>query len=296
VVDQIGIVSGIAAHGVGTSTAIDDVGAAVADNHVVQGVAGAVDVNGPGQCQVLHVGGQRMAYRGEDAVGSGTGGLSHQIGGVVDNVAVISRTAHHQVGPGAPVQDVGAAVAGDDIVQSVAGAVGIGGTGERQLLHVVGEGIACRRIHGIIPFPDVLHHGIAAAVHDIGIISPPAGEGVHATVADDGVGIGVAGAIDVGAAGQDQLLDVFRERIGSRGVDGVGTLACVLQHQVGGVVHVIGVVVAHAGEDVHAVVGDHGVGQRVPSAIDVGTPCQDQIFHVVGKCVTGRSIDGVDPL
>ena len=58
VVDNIGIVADAALHGVGAGAAVELVGARIADQHIHDGVAGAVDVAGSGQRQILQLGGQ----------------------------------------------------------------------------------------------------------------------------------------------------------------------------------------------------------------------------------------------
>ena len=56
VVDDVGVVAGAAGHCVGAGAAVDQVVAGIADKRVVQRVAGAVDVAGSGQGQVLDIG------------------------------------------------------------------------------------------------------------------------------------------------------------------------------------------------------------------------------------------------
>ena len=50
--------------------------------------------------------------------------------------------------------------------------------------------------------------GIGAGAADEGIVAAAADEDVVAGVAGDDVGVAVAGAVDVGAAGQGQVLDI----------------------------------------------------------------------------------------
>ena len=70
----------------------------------------------------------------------------------------------------------------------------------------------CRGVELIgAPAPD---QGIAAAASAERVVAGLAVEGVVAAVAGDDVGVTVAGAVDVGAAGQGQVLDIGAERVG----------------------------------------------------------------------------------
>src|SRR5439155_254501 len=132
-------VAGAAEHGVGAGTAVDEVGAAVADDAVVQLVAGAGDVGAAGELQFLDIGRECVADAGLDCVVAGVGVFGHGVAGVVDDVGVVARTAGHRVGARLAVDEVGAGVAGDDVVGCVAGGVDVAGTQQRQVLEVVAQ-------------------------------------------------------------------------------------------------------------------------------------------------------------
>ena len=106
VVNGVGVVARAAAQGVGTCTAVEDVVACVAGDHVVQRVASGAQVGAAGEHQVLCVGTKAVADAGVDGVGTGCNGLGDHIARVVDHIGVVTRTASHHVGTGAAVQRV----------------------------------------------------------------------------------------------------------------------------------------------------------------------------------------------
>ena len=82
----------------------------------------------------------------------------------------------------------------------------------------------------------------------------PAVEDVAAGIAGNDVGVAVAGAVDVGAAGQGQVLDIGAERVADRRLHrvGAGAHGGGFRHHVAGVVDDIGVVAVAAGQGVGA--------------------------------------------
>ena len=130
IVDIVGVVAEAAGHAVGTGATVDDVVAFVAGDGVGEAVAGAVDIAGAGgERQVLDIGAERVADRGDDGVGAGVGGFRDHVAGIVDIVGVVAEAAGHAVGTGATVDDVVAFVAGDGVGEAVAGAVDVAGAG-----------------------------------------------------------------------------------------------------------------------------------------------------------------------
>ena len=93
--------------------------------------------------------------------------------------------------------------------------------------------------------------GVVAGAADHGVGAGAAVERVVAAVAGDDVGERIAGAVDVGAAGQGQVLDIGAERVGDRRLHRVGALVERLRHHVAGIVDDVGVVAGAA---------DHRVG------------------------------------
>ena len=94
---------------------------------------------------------------------------------------------------------------------------------------------------------------IGARVADERVVAAAAGENVVAGIAGDDVGVAVAGAVDVAAAGQGQVLDIGAERVADRRLHRVGAAAYAgaFRRHVAGVVDHVGVVAGAA---------DHGVG------------------------------------
>ena len=168
--------------------------------------------------------------------------LGHHVADVVDHIGVVAEATDHRVGAGAAVENVVAAVAGEGVVEAVAGAVDVGAAGQGQVLDVGAERVGDRRLHRVGAFAERLRHHVAGVVDDIGVVADAAdqevgaqaaiervvasaaGEHVDAAVAGEDVVEGVAGAVDVGAAGQGQVLDVGAERVGDRRLHRVDAL------------------------------------------------------------------------
>src|SRR5262249_24514696 len=136
------IVAGAAHHGVGTGAAGQRVvtGATgkmvvtfIADDDVVEAVAGAIDRTRPaGQGHGLAAGPQRVVDPRLHGMGAFACLLGHHVAGVVDGVGIVAGATHHGVGPGAAIQRVVAGAAGqvvvalvadDNVAEAVAGAV-----------------------------------------------------------------------------------------------------------------------------------------------------------------------------
>ena len=72
--------------------AVEDIGGTIADEHVGQAVAGAVDRIGAGQDEVLDVRAQGERHRALHRVGAAGGaGLEHHVAGIVDVVDVVAE-------------------------------------------------------------------------------------------------------------------------------------------------------------------------------------------------------------
>ena len=99
-----------AVHILGASS-IMGVGPGVAEQGVVEGVAGAVDVARPGQLQVFDVRAEGEADAAVDLVGARVLGLRHRVAGVVHGVGVVPHPARHGVRARAAVEAVAAAAA-----------------------------------------------------------------------------------------------------------------------------------------------------------------------------------------
>ena len=141
-VDHIGVVARTTRHGVGTCTAIEDVVAAVADQAVVQRIASGVDVGAACEAEVFNVRAQHKADRRLHAVCAFAHLLDRGVAEVVNDVGVVAHAAAHAVGTQTTVDHVVACVAGDDVVQCIAGGIQIGAAGEYQVLHVGTQEVA----------------------------------------------------------------------------------------------------------------------------------------------------------
>ena len=217
VVDDVGVVAGPADHRVRPRPPLRHVVAGVAGEDVVGRVAGAVDGARPGQGQVLDLGAERVGQCRLDGVGAAAGELGRHVAGVVDDVGVVAVAAGHRVGAGAAVEPVVGGVAGEDVGERVAGAVDRRRAGQDQVLDVRRQRVGDAR-------PDRVGAGggrsvtaSASGVDDVGVVAEAAADHVVAGAAVEHVGCAVAGedvaervagAVDRGAAGQRQVLDV----------------------------------------------------------------------------------------
>src|SRR5262249_57355251 len=145
--------------------------------------AGAGDVGRAGQRQVLDraedggaVGGQVEADRTLHRVRAAAAGLVDAVAGVVDHVGIIAGSAGQRVGPGAAIERVIAAVAGDDVVQPVAGARDVGRARQCQVLDRANDGgairgqvVADRTLHRVDAVAAGLVDDIAGVVDDAAV-------------------------------------------------------------------------------------------------------------------------------
>ncbi|CAF0856079.1 unnamed protein product [Rotaria sp. Silwood1] len=300
-VDDVGVVARAADEAVVSLAAVQRVVAGVAGDLVVQRVAGAVEVGRAGQHEVLDVVGQRVADAGRDGVGAAAGGLDDGVAGVVDDVAVVARAAHHAVRARAAVQQVVAGVAGEHVVQRVAGAIQVGTAGQHEVLDVVDQHVADGRLHRVAALARVLGDEVADVVDDVGVVAGAAGhlvgtqaavQHVVAGVAGQRVGEVVAGAVDVVGAGQHQVLDVGAQRPVDGRLHRVVALGGVLDRRVAAVVDDVDVVTDAADQlvgartavqHVGAAVAGDDVGQCVTGAVEVVGAGEDQVLDVVAE-------------
>jgi hypothetical protein len=297
IVDDVGVVAGAAG---------EDVGAAVAREDVVEAVAGAVDVGAAGQSQILDIGAEGVGDRRLHRVDARVEGFRHHVAGIVNDISVVAETADHGVGTNTAVENIVAAVAGDRVVEPVAGAVDIAAAGQGQILDIGADGVGDRRLHRVGARVERFRHHVAGVVDHIGVVAEAADHGVGAgaaienvvaAVAGDRVGEAVAGAVDVAAAGQRQVLDIGADGVGDRRLHRVGARVEHLRHHVADVVDDIGVVAEAADhgvgagaavEDVVAAVAGDRVGEAVTGAADVGGATQGQVLDIGAERVGDR--------
>ena len=300
-VDDVDVVTHAPAHDVGPGAAVQHVVAGVADEGIAQAVAGGVDVIRAQQDQRFDVGSQGGGDTGTDRVDAFVGAFHHLVAHVVHAVAVVAQAAGHEVHTRAAVQHVVAGVAGELVVQRVAGAGQVFKAGELQVFQVGAQHIGQRRADGVGAGVGAFRDGVARGVHHIGVVAQATGHGVVAAsavehvvaaVAGEHVVVGVATAIDVGGAGELQAFDVFTQRETDAGLHEVGSGTCRFGDGVAHVVRHIGVVAQAAGhgvgaqaavDQVVAVVAGELVVQQVAGGAQVAGAGEHQTFNVVGE-------------
>ena len=98
IVDHISIVARTAHHRVSTCTAIQHIGGDIAGENVIERVAGGVDRRGALQLNVFDIRSQRIADRGLDRIGAGTGILVTEVAHIIGHIGVVVGAAVHDVG------------------------------------------------------------------------------------------------------------------------------------------------------------------------------------------------------
>ncbi|MNE05223.1 hypothetical protein D3C80_977790 [compost metagenome] len=116
IVDVIGIVAGAADHGVLARHAIEDVVAAVADQLVVQRVAGGMDVEALHQAQLFDIGIEQVVGAADHRVVTLAGVFENDVVDAVDDVGVVALAPLHQVAAGTAIQVVVAKAAEQGVV------------------------------------------------------------------------------------------------------------------------------------------------------------------------------------
>lgn len=110
------VVAGAAVQEIVAAAAVEDIVAAVADDEIREPVAGAVDVAGSGQDQVLDIDAERVADARSNNVDTASGGLDDPVAGIVDDVDVVAAAADHDVTAGAAIERVLAGAALEAII------------------------------------------------------------------------------------------------------------------------------------------------------------------------------------
>ena len=293
---------------------------AVPGDIVAEGVAGAVDVGGERQPEILEICTQGVGDAAGDGVVLARRALvGDLIADIIDEIGVLALAAIHAVGAGAtgegvvaviPRQRVVAVVAGQRVVsgiagdlvgERVAGAVDIAGArDQRQVLKIGGERVVGLAVDLLGAVAGIFADDVAGAVDrvdvvagaaDQRIVAGPAVELVGAGIAGEHVGGAVAGGVEGGRPGQGDVLDV---EIGvqvdaDRGQDAVVGVVAELDHEVLGVVHHIAVVPIAAVEDV----GAGAAVQRIAAVAAEEGVVAGQAEHQVREA---RAVQGVTEL
>ena len=259
-IDHVGVVAGSAQHGVVASAAAQGVGAAIAGQRVVERVAGRIDIAGPRQREVFHVGAGREGDAALNRIGPLARLLCHHIPGRIDHVGVVTGSAQHGVAAGATVEDVVAGVAGQRVGASIAGAVDVARPRQGQVLDIGAQRVADAALHRIGARAGTLRHHVArcidhirviagAAQHRVvaraaveSVVAAAAAQHVVARVADQRIVECIAGSVDVAGPCQDQVLDVGAQRVADAALDRIGALTRELRNRIAGRIDDVGVI------------------------------------------------------
>ena len=269
IVDDVGVVAVAAEQAVGAAGAVQGIGGGVAGDDVAQPIAGAADRRA-GQRQVLDIGAEREIDARLDDIGATAAGLADLVAEVVDDIGVVAAAARQAVRAGSAIQRVGAGIAGDDVVEPVAGAADRR-AGQRQVLDIGAEGEVDARLDRVDALAGRLGHLVAEIVDDIGIVAVTAGQAIRADgtiqrigdgVADNDVVEPVAGAADRRTS-QRQVLDVSAQGEVDARLDRVGALAGQFGDLVAEIVDDVGVVAVAAEEAVRAGAAVQRIGAGV---------------------------------
>ena len=128
-------------------------------------------------------------------------------------------------------ENVVGGIAGDDVVGGIAGAIGRC-SGEDEVFQLSTQRGGDGAVDGIGAAGRSFHHQIKGGIHDVGVVAEPTGHGVVASatiqgvvavrareavgcrIAGDGVGQGIAAAVDRRSAGEHQVFNVGAKGMG----------------------------------------------------------------------------------
>ena len=228
---------------VNASTAVDGVGADIAEDRVGQGIAGTGEVAGALQHQGFHVRRERVIDGGQQHVRAFIGVLEHQIAGIIDKIGIVAGTPKHGVGAARTVEQVVPDVAVKGIRLVVAVTLEIAAALQHQGLDVRGQPVVAEREHRVVALVGNFEAGVARIVDEIGVVAGAAHHQVDAArcvdeivtgIAIDHVGLVVAVGLQIGIALQDQVFDIRRQPVIGGGKYAVVTLVGDLEAGVAG--------------------------------------------------------------
>ena len=147
-------------------------------------------------------------------------------------------------------QHIRGTVAGEGIIQAVAGAVDHVRPGEGQLLDIGAQREAHAALDMVRAFIGLFHHRIACA-HDVGVVACPTGQHIRGTVAPEDVGPTVPSPVDCSCAKQRQVLEIGPQGPGHVTLDRVRAFIGLFHHRIARAHHV-NVVSKPTGHAVHA--------------------------------------------
>ena len=208
----------------------DGVGAAVDVEHDIAVIAEAADQLVGAGAAIERV----VAQAAGEAVVARLAGERVVARAAVDRV--VARAGGHGVVAEQRIDDISGAVAGDDVVEFVAGAIDREPARQREVLDVGAQRPGDAGGDAIGALARVLDGFVAEVVDDESVVAQAAFEGIFAgaavelvvaDVADDVIVQRVADAVeivvgaDAGQRGEEQILDVVRQGEGERDLDGV---------------------------------------------------------------------------
>ena len=284
VVYHIGVVATATGELVAAAATVQGIVRLVADQLVVQVVAGAIEIFIAEQCEFFYMVAEGVADTGAHQVVPLVGLLNDLVEHVVNVIGVVARIPRHGVLALAPHQGVGAEVAAQVVGQFIAVATEVGTAHQGQVLKMVGESeVVQAGANGVCALVGRFLNVVGEVVHLIGVVplqapqgvgAKPAHEGVVAAVAGDAVGVIVAGAGDISGPRQGQVFNMGAEGVVGCGQDDVIALGGRLNHDVGLVIDLIDVVAASA----FHLVGAFAALQAVVAAVT-----QELIGEVVAR-------------
>src|SRR4029077_4141511 len=118
-------------------------------------------VAGAGKGQVLDVRAQRVACQCRlDQVGARSSCFGDDVADIVDHIGVVAEAARYCVRTEPTVENVGSGVAGQDVVESVARGVQVGGTGQCQILDIIDKIETDRTVDAVVALTRGLNDNI----------------------------------------------------------------------------------------------------------------------------------------
>ena len=203
IVDKIGIIAILPHHLVGAPIAIEDVGAGVADQRVIVGIAKRIDIVCAAEGEIFDTKAGGIAHRCDDGVGAGEEVIKFfdaDIASGVDDVDIITISADQDVITGVTVENVCATVASEHVVFEVARGVDVIKAGQRDVFNAKSlsteerawcDGIGDGGQHGIDAAKRIIRtltDDISRVIDDVRVVSEKCVHQVGAWAAVDSVG------------------------------------------------------------------------------------------------------------
>ena len=266
VVHHVGVVAQPADQCVSANTAIEYVVAGVAGQHIVQGIAGGVDRRSSGQGQVLDIGAQRIGDRRLHYVGARACRFGHDIARIVDDIGVVASSTNQCVGTDTAIKDIGATVASQQVVVSVAGCVDGHRPGQGQVLDIRTQCVTDRCIDAVRAFVGILGDYVRSAIHDIGVVADAtdhrivtratvqrvvagaAGQRVGSRIAGQHIVERITGGIDSARSCQCEAFYIVAQRVRNRSIDKIAAFIRQFNDNIANIIDRVSIVTTTAGQ------------------------------------------------